>query len=369
MGEELPDSDCPFDVRRVETGGVQNFEQPKCQPEMGGIIMTRLNRLLILAAAGAFIAAPAQAQDASKFPWKPMELVCTTSPGSSVAVWCQLLAQEFPKVLGQPMQVVFKSGGSQHEPVLYVADKPADGHTLMHISASFYGYFHLPHYTKTYEDDFEVLAQVEKHVYGVAVRCDNPWGIKDQKTLVKAAKDNCGKLAMGSNKIGSTHHRHQLAYLKASGIGDCVRFVPYQGDGDTVKDVVGGHLAIGQASPRTWRPHIEAGTVCPIVMKTEERLNDPHWKDVPTVKEAGVDYEIPHHWQGLMLKKGTPPEIRAKLVDALKKVVQSPAYKDYLAKGTHIVLDVKTDLDYLNKDMAENQAVVKEFMKEHKLIK
>lgn len=330
--------------------------------------MKRVNSIASILLASIFWHAPVHAQD--EFPSEPMELVCTTSPGSSVATWCQLLAQEFPKVLGVPMRVVYKSGGSQHEPVLYVAGKPADGHTIMHISASFYGYFHLPHYTKTYEDDFEVLAQVEKHVYGVAVKCDNKYGIKTYEDLVNAAKANCGKMAMGSNKVGSTHHRHQLAFLSDAGIGECVRFVPYQGDGDTVKDVMGGHLDVGQASPRTWRPHVDAGTACPLVMKSEERLsNDKHWKNVRTVSEVGLDYAIPHHWQGLMLKKGTPPEVRAKLVDALKKVTSSPAYQDYLAKGPHIVLDVKTDLDWLNKDMAENQAEVKKFMIEHKLIK
>ena len=70
-----------------------------------------------------------------------------------------------------------------------------------------------------------------------------------------------------------------------------------------------------------------------------------------------------------MLKKGTPPEIRAKLVDALNKVTSSPEYQNYLAKGTHIDLAVKTDLKYLNEDMAKNQVVVKDFMIEYKIIK
>jgi tripartite-type tricarboxylate transporter receptor subunit TctC len=70
-----------------------------------------------------------------------------------------------------------------------------------------------------------------------------------------------------------------------------------------------------------------------------------------------------------MLKKGTPPATRAKLVDALNKITRSPVYQDYLANGTHIVPNLKTDLDYLNKDMAKNQAIVKDFMIEYKIIK
>ena len=323
-------------------------------------------RILVLAAVLVLWSAPALAM---KFPSKPMELVCTTSPGSSVAVWCQLLAQEFPKVLGVPMRVTFKSGGSQHEPVLYVSGKPADGHTIMHISASFYGYFHLPHYRRSY-DDFQTLAQVEKHVYGVAVKCNNEYGIKTLEDLIAYAKKNPGKLSMGSNKRGSTHHRHQLAFLKAAGIGHAVRTIFYRGDGNVVKDVLGGHLPSGQASPRTWRPHIEAGTICPLVSQTEKRLShDPIWKNVRSAVEAGLKYDLPLHWQGLMVKRGTPAPILKKLRDAVYKVTSSPDYKDYLAKGTHIVLDVKTDQEFLNKDMAKNQAIVKQFMLDHNIIK
>jgi len=327
--------------------------------------MSRMIKALGVVALALACSVPAMAQ---KFPSKPMELICTTKPGSSVAFWCQVLANGFSEQLGVPVQVVFKSGGSQHEPVVYMANKPADGHTVMHVSASFYGYFHLPHYTKSY-DDFQLLAQVEKHVYGVAVRCENKWGIKTYEDLVKVAKKNPGKLAMGSNKIGSTHHRQQLAFLRAAGIPE-VRFVPYGGDGDVVKDVVGNHLDIGHASPRTWRAHIEAGTVCPLVMLTETRLTrDPQWKNVRTAREVGLKFDIPYQWQGLMVKRGTPEPIMDRLIEALNKMTQSKEYQDYLANGTHILLDIKSDRKWLNEDMKTNQANVKDFMIEYKIIK
>ena len=343
--------------------------------------MRLMTGLLGALAVVALAAPPAQAQymekvdiDASAakatgYPSGPIEFICTTSPGSSVAVWCQLLARGFSEELGVPVQVIFKKGGSQNEPVMYVSAKPADGLTVMHVSASFYGYFHLPHFTKTYQDDFQFIAEVENHTYGVAVAKDNKWGIKTYEDLIRVAKANCGKLAMGSNKIGSTHHRHQLAFLKNAGIGDCVRYVPYSGDGDTVKDVMGGHLAVGQASPRTWRPHLKAGTAIALVMKTEKRLDDPDWKNVRSIREVGLDYEIPHHWQGLAVKKGTPEPVMDRLIQALHAMYQKEFFKTYLAAGTHIGLDIRDDRDWINADMAKNQAVVKQFMIDNKMIK
>ena len=60
------------------------------------------------------LAGPAQAA----FPDGPIELVCTTSPGSGAAQWCQLVAEhlKLPDFLGVPVNVSFKSGGSNNEP-------------------------------------------------------------------------------------------------------------------------------------------------------------------------------------------------------------------------------------------------------------
>jgi putative tricarboxylic transport membrane protein len=322
--------------------------------------------LAVVALIALFTPAVTQAQMAKSFPSKPMELICTTRPSSSVAVWCHVMAKELSKVLGKPMQVIFKSGGSQHEPVLYVTGKPADGLTLMHTSASFYGYFHLPHYKKSYAD-FTSLAQVEKHVYGVAVRCDNKYGIKTYEDLVKYAKANPNKLAMGSNKIGSNHHRHQLYFMNDAGIK--MRFVPFRGDGNTVKSVMSGELAVGMASPRTWRPHITAGTACPLVMLSEKRLHaDPQWANVRNVREVGLKYEVKHHWQGFFVKRGTPVHILDKLSDALVQVVQGKVYQEYLKKGTHIEPALRIDRDWLKADQLRNMPPVKQFLMDNKVI-
>lgn len=311
-------------------------------------------------------ATPAAAQ---KFPSGPIEIVCTTKPGSGAAAWCQMLATELqkPDYLGVPVNVTFKSGGSNHEPVVYVDGKPADGHTLLHVSGSFYGYWNLPHFTKTYKD-FEMLARVEQHLYGVAVRCDNSEGIKSWQDLVAYAKKNPGALAMGSNKIGSIHHRHHVALYDAAGID--VRFIPYQGTGDVVKDVVGGHLKVGFAQPSLWNPHIDAGTICPLALLNEERLSeDKNWKNVPSIKELGVEYDIPHQWQGFMVKKGTPDEAKDTLANALKKVTQSDAYKAYMAKRPHVVPNFEADRAKLTKDLDTNIPATRKFMIDNEIIK
>lgn len=296
--------------------------------------------LALPTAGAAFLAVPAGAQT---FPERPIELVCTTRPGSGAAAWCEMLAQELskPDYLGVTVNVTYKSGGSNHEPVVYVGEKPTDGYTIMHMSASFHTYFLMPHFTKTF-DDFDLLARFEKTVYGVAVLCNDP-DLKSWDDLVAYNKANPGSLAMGSNKIGSTHHLHHVR-IGLDPAGADLRFVPYEGTGDVVKDVLGGHLRVGFAQPGLWNPHIEAGTVCPLLILNEDRLDHPLWENVPSVPDVGMTYDIPHQWQGFMVKDGTPEEVKTTLREAMRKVTESDVYNNtYMVQNPHVMPDYRDD--------------------------
>jgi hypothetical protein len=116
-------------------GGVVEYQNRRVdkkqrQSDWEENVMIRLNSVLAGLALAAIAVVPAHAQymdenkiaasaaKATGFPSGPIDFVCTTSPGSSVAVWCQNLARGFSDELGVPVEVQYKSGGSQHEPVL-----------------------------------------------------------------------------------------------------------------------------------------------------------------------------------------------------------------------------------------------------------
>ncbi|WIY26568.1 Bug family tripartite tricarboxylate transporter substrate binding protein [Parasedimentitalea psychrophila] len=323
-----------------------------------------LSAAALVAPATMMFATASTAQDGD-YPSKPMELVCTTSPGSGTAVWCEMLAVELAKddYLGVPIKVTYMNGGSNHEPTVYLSDQAADGYTFMHMSRSFTSYFNLPHFTKT-PDDFHLLAKFEETVYGVGVRCDDP-DISSWDDLVAYNEANPGELAMGSNKVGSTHHlQHTMIGLDPAGAD--MRFVPYKGTGEVVKDVVGGHLRVGFAQPGRWNTHIEAGTICPILILNEERLDHPLWAEVPSIREAGMSYDVPHQWQGFMVKAGTPPERMDILAAAMEKVTTSDQYRNvYMAQNPHVVPAFDAaDRDKLMADFKTAVGVTREFLLE-----
>lgn len=315
-----------------------------------------------IAVPAATLSGVAMAQD---WPSAPVELVCTTSPGSGTAVWCEMVASELTKddYLGVPVNVVYKNGGSNWEPTLYVSQQPADGYTFMHFSRSFTSYFNLPHFEREPED-FEILARFEETIYGVGVRCDDP-DLQSWEDVVAYTEANPGELAMGSNKVGSTHHlQHTMIGLDPAGAN--LNFVPYSGTGQVVKDVVGGHLRIGFAQPGRWNSHIEAGTICPILILNEEQLDHPLWADVPSIRDVGMTYDVPHQWQGFLVRAGTPPEIVDALRSALRQVTESDQYRDvYMAQNPHVVPNfVGDNSEQLMTEFLEGVAKTREFLLE-----
>ncbi|MDF2994924.1 MAG: hypothetical protein K0R27_561 [Xanthobacteraceae bacterium] len=295
--------------------------------------------------------------NAQSYPTKPIELVCSTSPGSTAAQWCQLMAQILakPDVLGKPVNVAYKGAGSGNEAAVYTLQRPADGYTLLHASASFSGYMNLPTFSAK-PDDFEFLARIEKFIYVLAVPTDSKY--KTFVELVSAAKAAPGTIAVAGNKIGSIHHKHIIAAFKAGGAH--VNHIPYEGSGDAVRDLLGGHVPVGLGSIGQIQPHAEAGKLRPLVVLNEKR--SPAMPDVPTIQELGYVYPISHQWQGIFVKKGTPEAVKAKLREAFGKVVNGPEYADYLKNSPHVEKAFDTDGAALQKSFQDELNDYRGFM-------
>ncbi|HEY9215465.1 MAG TPA: tripartite tricarboxylate transporter substrate binding protein [Ancylobacter sp.] len=281
---------------------------------------------------------------AQTYPTKPIELVCSTSPGSTAAQWCQLMAQVLakPDVLGKPVNVNYKGAGSGNEAAVYVQQRPADGYTLLHANASWSGYMNLPTFTAK-PDDFEFLVKVEKFVYALATQSDSEF--KTFNDVVTAAKLKPGTIAVAGNKIGSIHHKHVISAFKAAGAE--VNHIPYEGSGDAIRDLLGKHVPVALGSIGQIQPHVQSGKLRALVVLSEER--SPAFPDVPSIVELGYVYPISHQWQGIFVKKGTPPEVKAKLREAFAKVVNGPEYAEYLKNSPHVEKTFEADEAKLKK--------------------
>jgi tripartite-type tricarboxylate transporter receptor subunit TctC len=115
--------------------------------------------------------------------------------------------------------------------------------------------------------------------------------------------------------------------------------VPYKGGGQAIGDVVAGHVPMTITSVQASKSLVESGKVKALAVTSPAR--SPAMPDVPTMQQAGVppaDVEL-RFWFAVFGPKGMPDAVKAKLYQALAKVMNSPATRERLAN-----LDITPDV-------------------------
>jgi tripartite-type tricarboxylate transporter receptor subunit TctC len=90
-----------------------------------------------------------------------------------------------------------------------------------------------------------------------------------------------------------------------------------------VPSLLGGHVDAVVQLPGALAGHLKAGTVRALVAMSGAR--DPFFPDVPTAREQGMDISA-ELWRGVVVPKGTPPRVVARLEDAVRKTVANPDF-------------------------------------------
>lgn len=319
----------------------------------------RVALAVTLATLGTLAWQPAQAA----WPERPIEMVCATSPGSGAANWCELFAELVGKNLGQPIKVLFKGGGGGNEAAAYVASRPADGYTWLQRNTSYAGYMNLPTFRPN-PDDFQVVVDVEKFLYVVAVRADSKYNTFQD--LIADMKARPGKVSVATNKPGSIHHIHMIKLFKAFDAD--WNFVPYQGAGGAMKDVLGGHVPAGIGPPGIWLPHVKAGKARFLIWLDDKHSPRPELASIPTPADFGKKYEFIHQVQGMFTMKGTPKPVMDKIAAGFKAAMETDRYKDYLAKNPHVVPVFNGNSADATAQFTRTRAEIKDFLKKAGLI-
>ena len=101
-------------------------------------------------------------------------------------------------------------------------------------------------------------------------------------------------------------------------IGAKPTLVAYRGTGPAMNDLIGGHVDFFCEQSVSVAEQAKSGAIKAYAVSAATRL--PALPDVPTAKEAGIDY-LMSIWAGIFAPKGTPPPVVAKLAAALDKAL------------------------------------------------
>ncbi len=227
---------------------------------------------------------------------------------------------------------------------------PADGYTIY----AMHDYIHLVHYsglTDISYKDFEPICLVSATPSVLTASPKTPW--KNWQEFLADAKKRPGEITVGAT-LSSTSHIFPATIEKAAGIK--FKYVSYEGLAPRMNAILGGHIDLTDSN-LTQKGKVDAGQLKFLAIATEKR--DPEMPNVPTLKELGLNivYEVV---RGLVVPKGTPAAVRAKLVEACGKATAEPAFKEAMKlQGTRVAyLDDKKYAAFLDKIDGENKTIM-----------
>lgn len=283
----------------------------------------RLARALACGALALAAAAPLHAQ---QYPAKPVRIVVPYAPGGATDILARLVGKQLGEELGQAMVVENMAGGNTTIAASSVARAAPDGYTLMFTNDATFvlnpALFKKLNYDMA--RDFVPVGTVCYLNLGLAVSTDTP--VANMKELEEYTRKNAGSLAYGSFGVGS--HPHLMGEMYKNVTKTDLVHVPYKGSAPAVTDVMGKQILFTFPALATIQSHIQAGKIKVLAISGEER--SPLLPDVPTFNEAGYKDLNIGSWYAFFAPAGTPPDVVARLNDALAKVLAKPDFRQQL---------------------------------------
>jgi tripartite-type tricarboxylate transporter receptor subunit TctC len=269
------------------------------------------------------LAGPAQAA----YPERPITLIVPWGAGGGTDATARIVASLLEKELGQPINVVNRTGGSGVVGHSAIAEAEPDGYTLG-IATVEIGMMHWQGLTDLTWENYTPLALVNEDPAAVSVSSDAEWD--DINALIEHIKANPGELKASGTGQGGIWHLAIAGLLSTLELDPAaVVWVPSEGAAPGLQDLVAGGVNIVPASIPEARSLIEAGRVKPLAVMSSER--NPAFPDVPTTQETlGVAWNI-GAWRGIVGPKGLPEDVKTTLISALEKVYNSPEYKEFMS--------------------------------------
>jgi tripartite-type tricarboxylate transporter receptor subunit TctC len=294
----------------------------------------------------AALSAPAMAQ----YPDRPIKMIVPWAAGGDTDNIFRPFAVEFQKHIGQPVVVANVTGASGTTGAREAKAATPDGYTVYAV----HDYIHLTFYAGISDvkySDFEPICLVSATPSVLTASAKTPW--KNWQELADDAKKRPGEITVGAT-LGSTSHIFPALIEKAAGLK--FKLVSYDGLAPRMNALLGGHINLTDSN-LTQKGKVEAGLLRYIAIASEKR--DPEAPDVPTLKELGMNivYEVA---RGIVVPKGTPAPVRAKLEEACTKATKEPSFAQAMKlQGTRVAFLNATDYaKFLAKIDSENKIVM-----------
>jgi len=260
------------------------------------------------------------------YPERPLTLIVPWSAGGGTDATGRMIASLLEKELGQPVNVVNRTGGSGVVGHSAIATAKPDGYTIG-VATVEIGMMHWAGLTELTGKDYTPIALYNYDAAGFQVSADSPW--ETVQDAIDAIKANPGKHKASGTGQGGIWHLALAGMLNSAGISpDASPWVPSKGAAPGLQELTAGGVDIVTCSIVEAGALIDAGKVKALAVMDSER--NGAFPDVPTLSEAAeLDWQLAA-WRGLAGPKGMPDEATETLTAAFDKVWNSDEFQEFM---------------------------------------
>jgi tripartite-type tricarboxylate transporter receptor subunit TctC len=295
----------------------------------------RIQKLFQVLATAAFtLTAGAGALAQENWPSRPIRFITPFAVGGPLDQASRVLAPKLAEALGQPVVIENISGGGSTVGIARLATSAPDGYTIAmgHVGSLSIG----PHlYPKVGYDpltSFAPITVLADYTNVMVVNANEPY--KTVAEVLRAARDNPGKITYGSAGNGSSNHLSGA--LLASMAGVQMTHVPFRGTAPAMNELLAGRLTFMFDVLLNSMPQIQAGKLRALGVTNQTGL--AQLPGVPPVSRTVPGYDVVG-WVALLAPAGTPPRIVERLHAEVEKIMKMP---DVIAAYGKVGFDART---------------------------
>jgi tripartite-type tricarboxylate transporter receptor subunit TctC len=288
-------------------------------------------------AAAAIISATLSSAAQSNYPDRPIRLIIAFVPGGATDTLGRQIINDLGEALGQPVIIENRPGANGYLAWNHVASSEPDGYTLL-LAENALAISQALHKKAT--SPFDPLTQYVG-IAGIATSpsvlvVSNNVPVNSVAELVAYSKKVPQKLNFASAGVGSVSHL--IFEVFKDGVGMEAIHIPYKGGGQSINDVIAGHVPMTLNSIQASKGLVESGKVKGLGVTSATR--SPALPSTPTLVEAGMrpppmDMRF---WFALFGPKGLPDPVKAKVEKAVETMLAKQSLRDRLTK-----LDISPD--------------------------
>ena len=261
--------------------------------------------------------------------WKPtktLEVIVHTAPGGGNDLLARAVAQmlEKEKLLPVRMQVINKPGGNGAVAAAALSEKKGESNTLGFITSVWIANPLTTSEAKVTLQDLTPVANLLREPAMFAVRADSPY--KTLKDFIEAARAKPGELKQSGGSV--TSRDNIIRQTLQTSTGTKWAFVSFQGGGERLAALLGGHVDLMVIEPQEAGEQIRAGKLRVLAQLADKPL--PSYPNVPTLKQAGYDVVATPQIRAVVAPPGIPKEALAYYEDLFLKLSQTASWKKYV---------------------------------------